>query len=281
VEVLIFFVLPGLIPAAIASNKGRSFALWWLYGASLFIVALPMALLMKPKQVATPKEGSRDITAKARPDNYVPGWLVLVVFVALGGFIWFMANGGSSESSASSSSAVASVDAGSPQGTGREVSKAGDNTAKAPATESAHGAKWIYNVSTDSMSGKKNATALIVSRNSLHLSFPYTGKNYGHLIVRKHPQYGLDVIVLVDKGQILCDVYTCKLKIRFDDGPVQNFTMAPSADHSSTVVFAKYPQWAIKRLRKAKKVLIQVPMYQEGNQVLKFDVNKSLIWPPR
>lgn len=114
-EVLIFFVLLGLIPAAIASNKGRSFALWWLYGASLFIVALPMALLMKPKQVATPKEGSRDITAKARPDNYVPGWLVLVVFVALGGFISFMANGGSSESSASSSSAVASADAGTPK----------------------------------------------------------------------------------------------------------------------------------------------------------------------
>jgi uncharacterized membrane protein len=46
--VLIFLiVLPGLIPAAIAQSKGRSFALWWIYGVLLFIVALPHALIMK------------------------------------------------------------------------------------------------------------------------------------------------------------------------------------------------------------------------------------------
>jgi hypothetical protein len=46
-EILIVAVLVGLIPAAIARGKGRSFALWWLYGAALFIVALPHSLLMK------------------------------------------------------------------------------------------------------------------------------------------------------------------------------------------------------------------------------------------
>lgn len=40
--------LVGLIPATIASRKGGSFVLWWLYGGALFIVALPHALLMKP-----------------------------------------------------------------------------------------------------------------------------------------------------------------------------------------------------------------------------------------
>lgn len=38
----------GLIPAAIASNKGYSFVGWWLFGAALWIVALPMALMLKP-----------------------------------------------------------------------------------------------------------------------------------------------------------------------------------------------------------------------------------------
>ena len=47
-EFLIIAVLIGLIPAAIAKGKGRSFGLWWFYGAMLFIVALPHALLMKP-----------------------------------------------------------------------------------------------------------------------------------------------------------------------------------------------------------------------------------------
>lgn len=36
----------GLIPASIASRKGRSFTEWWLFGALLFIVAMPMSLLI-------------------------------------------------------------------------------------------------------------------------------------------------------------------------------------------------------------------------------------------
>ena len=46
-EILLFAVLIGIIPAVIAKGKGRSFGMWWFYGAALFIVALPHALLMK------------------------------------------------------------------------------------------------------------------------------------------------------------------------------------------------------------------------------------------
>lgn len=38
----------GLIPAAIAHNKGYNFVLWWLFGALAFIIALPMAIILKP-----------------------------------------------------------------------------------------------------------------------------------------------------------------------------------------------------------------------------------------
>jgi len=40
-------VLIGLLPAYIAQSKGKSFVLWWIYGALLFIVALPHSLLIK------------------------------------------------------------------------------------------------------------------------------------------------------------------------------------------------------------------------------------------
>lgn len=46
-EVLVLAMLLGLIPAMIAKSKGRSFGLWWLYGAALFIVALPHSLIMR------------------------------------------------------------------------------------------------------------------------------------------------------------------------------------------------------------------------------------------
>ena len=45
---LIIAVLLGLIPAAIAQKKGQDFVVWWLFGAALFIVALPAAILLKP-----------------------------------------------------------------------------------------------------------------------------------------------------------------------------------------------------------------------------------------
>lgn len=48
--VLIIAILIGLIPANIAGDKGRSFLGWWIYGALLFIIALPHSLLLKPKQ---------------------------------------------------------------------------------------------------------------------------------------------------------------------------------------------------------------------------------------
>lgn len=47
-EFLIIVALLGMITGAIAHNKGHSFAKWWFYGAALFIVALPMAIMLKP-----------------------------------------------------------------------------------------------------------------------------------------------------------------------------------------------------------------------------------------
>ncbi len=48
---IIFLVMTllGLIPAVIASRKGRSFFDWWFFGASLFPIALPMAIRIKPE----------------------------------------------------------------------------------------------------------------------------------------------------------------------------------------------------------------------------------------
>jgi hypothetical protein len=46
--ILIVGALLGVIPAIIAAKKGRNFFGWWLFGAALFIVALPVAILINP-----------------------------------------------------------------------------------------------------------------------------------------------------------------------------------------------------------------------------------------
>ena len=47
-EILIIAALIGLILAMIARSKGHDFMAWWIYGAALFIIALPHALLLRP-----------------------------------------------------------------------------------------------------------------------------------------------------------------------------------------------------------------------------------------
>ena len=52
VGTLMLALVLGLIPAAIAQSKGRSFMGYWLFGTLLFIVALPVALLLQPDRQA-------------------------------------------------------------------------------------------------------------------------------------------------------------------------------------------------------------------------------------
>lgn len=44
-------VLLGIIPGIIAAKKGYSFVSWWIFGALLFIVALPMIIIKKPADI--------------------------------------------------------------------------------------------------------------------------------------------------------------------------------------------------------------------------------------
>ena len=46
-SVIFFCALIGLIPAKIASGKGRSFLGYWIFGRLAFIIALPWALLLR------------------------------------------------------------------------------------------------------------------------------------------------------------------------------------------------------------------------------------------
>lgn len=53
-DLLVLAALIGLIPASIASKKGHSFVAWWIFGAALFIIALPLALMAKDERPACP-----------------------------------------------------------------------------------------------------------------------------------------------------------------------------------------------------------------------------------
>ncbi|WP_047130017.1 hypothetical protein [Xanthomonas arboricola] len=55
-SLIIICCLLGIIPAAIANAKGRSFVGWWIFGALLFIVALPLAILAPQDNAAIERD---------------------------------------------------------------------------------------------------------------------------------------------------------------------------------------------------------------------------------
>lgn len=140
-------------------------------------------------------------------------------------------------------------------------------------------ADWRLEESQDKMTGKPNKTASVRSSDSLSLGFPYQGSNHGLLIVRRHPQFGLDVILSIEKGQILCSSYRgCKVLAKFDAAAPITFEGAESADNDSTVVFIKNAGRFIDQARKAKSITLQIGLYQNGMQTLTFDTPGGLIW---
>ena len=141
-----------------------------------------------------------------------------------------------------------------------------------PATE------WRYEEVTDGMTDSTMRMASIVSGNSLSLDFPYQGNNPGTITVRRHPRHGLDVMVSIRKGQILCQVTGCMVNIRFDDDKSTSFRANGPADHSSEVVFLEGASSFIARAKRAKRIRVLLPLYQAGEQLLEFSSPVPLEW---
>ena len=60
-EIFIICAIIGCLPAWIAQTKGHNFVLWWIYGALLFIVALPHSLMLKAEPKPAPKPTAVDV----------------------------------------------------------------------------------------------------------------------------------------------------------------------------------------------------------------------------
>jgi hypothetical protein len=66
-EYVLLAVCLGTIPGFIAHSKGRSFVAWWLYGAALFIIALPHSLIIDADQQNLERQQLASGTSKKCP----------------------------------------------------------------------------------------------------------------------------------------------------------------------------------------------------------------------
>lgn len=132
--------------------------------------------------------------------------------------------------------------------------------------------KWQYSYFDDEMTSKKISFASIQSLNQIDFDFPYQGAQRAMLQLRKHPRYGKDVILSMERGQFLTSFDGTTVLVRFDDGAAQRYRALEPSDHDSKALFIQGYSRFYGQLKKASIVKIEAQFYHEGNRVFEFDV---------
>src|SRR5260221_5296908 len=131
---------------------------------------------------------------------------------------------------------------------------------------------WTYHLSDDPMTGKKKSFAIVQSSGTFQLSFPYSGSQHAQVMLRKDPRKGREIIFEIERGQLICEVSSCSIPVRFDDDKPMSFTASPPSDHTSTALFIDPVDAFYKRLLRAKVLRIEPTIYQHGSIVAEFNV---------
>lgn len=135
-------------------------------------------------------------------------------------------------------------------------------------------ARWSYSVQNDDMSSRPIHSAILFSRNSFELDFPYQDPQRGTLHLRRHPKHGTDVIVSLERGQILCRFDGCRHDVRFDERNAAAWTMLEPKSNESDFVFVRDAQSFVRQMRESKLVRVQLKLFDEPPVTLEFDVSQ-------
>lgn len=131
--------------------------------------------------------------------------------------------------------------------------------------------QWRYRVSEDEMTGRETRSASIRSANTVSFDFPYQGAQHATLTLRIHPQFGEDVILSIERGQMPC-FQRCNVTVRFGDADPRPWGANPASSGSTEILFLQSYRLFIDRLTEVDVVRIQPEVYQEGRPVFRFNV---------
>lgn len=141
-------------------------------------------------------------------------------------------------------------------------------------------ASWRYKETKDEMRNKTSYFASKTSNNTIELSFPYQGGSSITLMLRKHSEYGDDVMFTLSKGQFSCRIDGCNISVKFDDGNIEKYEVSEAESGSNDVLFLsgrKSMKKFMDKLKSAKKMVIEFPIYDYGRAQFTFDT-QGLEW---
>lgn len=137
---------------------------------------------------------------------------------------------------------------------------------------------WSYNENKDKMRGTSSFMASIASLNEIKLHASYDTAMLG-LALRKNTN-GNDVILALTGGIFNCRIDGCKISVKFDEGNIESYKMVESSSGNSKTLFVlgdKTIKSFASKLKKAKHLIIEVPIYNYGNAQFEFNV-EGLNW---
>lgn len=131
------------------------------------------------------------------------------------------------------------------------------------------GKTWEYTNTTNDM-GEKTEMAYILAQDLVKLDFPYNGGSQGKITLRKKDG-AVDAMFLIDNGQIDTDYDGTYIRVKFDDEKPVKWSMSQADDNSSDVLFFNNEKKFLDKLKNSKKVVLEVPFFQNGNQQFVFN----------
>lgn len=140
---------------------------------------------------------------------------------------------------------------------------------------------WKITTSTDEMTDTENIWATIKSDNYINQNFPYNGDTYAKITVRYMQKYGYDVIIEIDRGQIVGSDFqgTNAINVRFDDETPKKYYFNESSTYKTELVFLQNVDAFMKKCMKAHKIKIEVPIFDYGSSLFTFTIDEPLVWP--
>ena len=160
--------------------------------------------------------------------------------------------------------------ASSPYMSAEQMKAATEVAKKATSEREGAGGVWQYSETADAMRGTATKFALLQSATTLQFSFPYQGGSTAELKLQKDAKRS-DVVLSVSKGQFICYSFNDdKVTVKFDNGPVQEFSCGNAADGSHDLIFIQPAAKFISALKRSKALIIEAPFYQAGNRQMHF-----------
>lgn len=131
--------------------------------------------------------------------------------------------------------------------------------------------KWEYREKEDPLDNTKTTFADLSADSTLVFDFPYNESSF-HLTVRKK-NGSTDIIIQCSSCQFLDGTFDDKTyRVKFDDEPPFRVGTTGSSSGNSDVVFLESVQKLLKKMKTAKRMIIEPDFYGSGRRPLYFTV---------